>query len=542
MAFRSALSLGINLRFVDDRTDNAAKEARSRLWWSIFGLEHSIACLTGRVSFATEGLSSLPLPIPYEEEAFGMPEVIHLFEDMELRRRYLKPTLYQTDLEAHAHGEWLEEHEPSPSLFFYCVMDLVYIVQAVINKVYSVEGVRERSRQIEKRIRKYAIKMDNWLAKVPSAYQFASTGGNIRPTDDKFAREKFKLAMHYYSSKITLYRPCLTHTNTHFNSTSETSVRSESYSESTIKGNGGSGNGSGSGSGEGGGGGKEGGKGEEKTERRTRFRTEMSISCLRASCALVSLLPDEPDVIHLSTLSPWWEHLHCLMQATTALLLGLSNWPTSLPVEEKHSSSATAAEPNMPFGPRGHAAVPRASAPRIQGRGAATAAGGGLYTTATVPALDVATVVFNTKKAIRWLFHIAVAGHDTAACRAFALCIGFMRQIAPTVGIDVDDLPEIEALESIRNAKEDKSAFSVHQGVYTGAGAGVGVGAAQAGTGANVPEAPGTGPGEGGTGGMQSDSDSEDEGVRLSESELEAMEMMVDNGSGSEDWGYWGGE
>lgn len=541
MAFRSALSLGINLRFVDDRTDSAAKEARSRLWWSIFSLEHYIACLTGRVSFATERLSSLPLPIPYEEEDFGKPDVVHLFEDLKLRRRYLKPTLYQTDLEAHAHGEWLNERDPCPSLFFNCVIDLVYIVQAVINKVYSIEGVRERSRQIEKRIRKYAIKMDNWLAKVPSAYQFTSVGGDFRPTDDKFAREKFKLAIHYYSSKITLYRPCLSHTDTHFNTTSQTSARSESLSESTQKGN------SGSHSGSGDVGEKEGEKGTGrgvKDNRRTRFRTEMSLSCLRASCALISLVPDEPDLIYLSTISPWWEHLHCLTQATTALLLGLSNWPTSLPAEEKRSSSATATEPNMPFGPRGHATVLGSSAPGSSIHGEEGGEEFNANPNTAVPPLDVATVVANTKKALRWIFHIAVAGHDTAACRAFVLCVGFMKQIAPTVGIDVSDLPEVEALASIRDEKEHTTP-SVQGGVS------VGVGAAHAGTGADVHEAPGPGPGEGGAGGMQSESEGEDEGMgtgmRMNEHEMENAQDMVDDtwsgsGTGSEEWGYWGGE
>lgn len=541
MAFRSALSLGINLRFVDDRTDDAAKEARSRLWWSIYTLEHSIACLTGRVSFATEGLSSVPFPIPYEEEAFGKPDAIRLFQSRRLRRKYLKPTLYQTDLEAHAHGEWLGEHDPSPSLFFYCVVDLVYIVQAVINKVYSIEGVRERSRQIEKRIRKYAAKMDNWLAKVPGAYQFTTfpTGGDIQSASDKFAREKFKLAMHYYSSKITLYRPCLSHSSSHSDVTPETRARSGSYpSESTGVGSGGSGSGSG-----GAGGGRGG------NERHTRFRTEMSLSCLRASCALISLLPDEPDIVHLSTLSPWWEHLHCLVQATTALLLGLSNWPTSLPEEEKHSSSATASAPNMTYRSPGDAPVPDIP---VQGGRTNTNANANTATSRTsVPTLDVATVVSNTKKALRWLFHIAVAGHDDGARRAFVLCIGFMRHIAPTVGIDVDDLPEIQALASITDEVKEIPTPSIHTDMHMYAGGGN--------TGVDVPETPGTGPGEGDAGDMQSESESESEGDLEGEMERNQMRLeQVDatgglsgdpssmnrsgGGSGSDEWGYWGGE
>lgn len=520
MAFRSALSLGINLRFVDDRTDDAAKEARSRLWWSIYTLEHCIASLTGRVSCASESLSSVPLPIPFDEEAFGSPHVTQLFHDKSLRQRFLKPTLFQTDEESRLHAEWLDGCEPCPSLFFFCVVDLVFIAQAVVNRVYSIEGIRERSSRIEKRIRKYAIKMDNWLAKVPSPYRFTrtagkeATNGDIRFFDSEnlgvdsvnCAREKFNLAMHFYSSKITLCRPCLTHSdarssspfpnistststspsistgpgNTNPNSHSESNLSNPSEPTSRSDSNPGvlpnantntntSTN------------------GPAKDHHRMRFRTEMSLSCLRASCALISLLPDEPDIIRLNRLSPWWEFLHYLMQATTALLLGLASWPTSPPAEEKYASPSTTTNttPVMPF--------------------SATSS-----TTSSAPAtttLEVPTVVVAAKKALHWLFHMAAAaggggggtGTDSAARRAFVLCDGFMRRIAPSVGVDVDDLPEVGALSA-----------HVAQGDDVLAGTGAGVGAA----------APGTGPGEGGVGGAK--------GANESEAEMERNEVRFE--------------
>ncbi|OJJ83968.1 uncharacterized protein ASPGLDRAFT_126979 [Aspergillus glaucus CBS 516.65] len=389
MAFRSALSLGINLRFVDDRTDHGAKEARSRLWWSIYILEHSIAGLTGRVSCASEGLSSVPLPVPYEEEYFDRPDVLKLFQEIPLRQKYLKPTLFQSDEESRAHGEWLEKCGPSPSSFFFCSVDLVFITQAIINKVYSIEGIRERSGQIEQRIRKYGIKLDNWLFKVPSMYQFTTTGGREALNGDinlSFAREKFSLAMHFYSSKITLCRPCLTHANAR-NITPSTDIGPSQTAngddndttnpkDTDID--------------------SDGDTSDATNPRRARFRTEMALSCLRASCALLSLLPNEPDILSLNHLAPWWHHLHYIMQATTALLLGLGSWPTSPPAEEKYSTSVQAP-------------------------------------------------IFGTSKALRWLYHMSVHG-DPAARRAFILSDSFMRRIAPNLGIDVSDLPEVETL------------------------------------------------------------------------------------------------
>lgn len=483
MAFRSALSLGINLRFVDDWTDHAAKEARSRLWWSIYILEHSIAGLTGRVSCASEGLSSVPLPVPYEEEYFDRPDVLKLFQDINLRQKYFKPTLFQSDEESRAHGEWLEKCGPSPSSFFFCFVDLVFITQAIINKVYSIEGIRERSGQIEQRIRKYGIKLDNWLAKVPSVYRFTTTGGrealngdiNLLVTSEfdgdegkekeserNFAREKFSLAMHFYSSKITLCRPCLTHANarniapstdigpshTANGDDNDTNNPKDADTDGDTDGDDDNSNRCTSDP-----------ISESNTStyttqaditrsnptphlhpipntskaRRVRFRTEMSLSCLRASCALLSLLPDEPDILSLTRLSPWWHHLHYIMQATTALLLGLSSWPTSPPAEEKYSTSVQAPV----FG----TAVPtEASAdPGSEGDG-----GTGPRMN-PLPTLQVATVIDCTKKALRWLYHMSVHG-DTAARRAFVLSDSFMRRIAPNLGISVDDLPEVDAL------------------------------------------------------------------------------------------------
>ena len=444
MAFRSALSLGINLRFVDDRTHHTAKEARSRLWWSIYTLEHSIAALTGRVSCASEGLSSVPMPIPYEEDGFDDPTVLHLFQDISLRHIVLKPTLFQSDEDSRSHGVWLEQCPPSPSLYFYCLVDLVFITQAVIGKVYSIEGIRERSGQIEQRIRKYGIKLDNWLAKVPSVYRFTANGGREAISDfnlfsgsgvdrlddpdggdSDHKRERFSLAMHFYSAKITLCRPCLTHANSRTETpcpshtttaASSTTITAAATPNASNTGNIPC-------------------DSSNESSHRSRFRTEMSLSCLRASCALISLLPNEPDVISLTRLSPWWHNLHYIMQATTALVLGLARWPTSPPSEEKPSTSTSTSTSTTT--PSTTNTDTDTTTPNMNVNGNPT----------PVPTLSVIAVISATKKALRWLHAMACARDgENAARRAFVLCDSFMRRIAPTVGVDVGDLPEVTAL------------------------------------------------------------------------------------------------
>ncbi|RHZ67268.1 hypothetical protein CDV55_102357 [Aspergillus turcosus] len=418
MAFRSALSLGINLRFEDDRTHHASKEARSRLWWSIYAVEHLLTATTGRASCVGEGLSAAPLPIPFEEENFDKPHVLRFFQDPSLRASQLKLTLFETDEEAQSKAQWLATCEPSPSLFFHCFVDLCAITQAVINKVYSIQGLRDTASQVEQRVRKYSAKLDTWLAQLPPAYRFTThphPHDTLHLPDDAFMRERVCLAIAYYSARITISRPCLTHTHpkpkdpskddpskdpsskepSSLSSSPETPdlqpPKSTTRSTSTTTndpstGPSNSSNPSNPTSG--------------STTASTR-RTNLSASCLRSACTLLSILPDQADPTWLLRFSPWWSILHYLMQATTALLLSLS------------SSDV------LPSTPLPNAAT-------------------------YGPAPDTQAVIRCTKKSLRWLH--AMGKVNAASRRAFVLCDSFMRRIAPSVGVEVGDLPDGSAL------------------------------------------------------------------------------------------------
>ncbi|OJJ48135.1 hypothetical protein ASPZODRAFT_130073 [Penicilliopsis zonata CBS 506.65] len=361
MAFRSAISLGINLRLVDNRTHDGSKEARGRLWWSLYVLEHLLTAITGRVSGLTEGLSSVSVPVPYEEEIFDTPVVQRLFQDGAWRETCLKPTLFEAeDEEGQVTAEWLAGCDPGPSLFFFLAVDLAMITQAIINRIYSIEGLRDKGSQVESRILRFDARLDSWLRKVPDAYRF--TNGTTTTTTTTAAdaarlsssRERVTLAMGYYSARITLYRPCLTSSTRLVlgSSSSGTAVPVPAPVPSPVP---------------------------------SKFKMAKAVICLQSACALISTLPDEPDVSWLAHTTPWWNVLHYLMQATTALLLGLSS-----------SSSADTA-------------------------------------------LSSSTILEHVKKAIRWLYQLGVS--HAASRRAFNLCAGFLRRLAPVLRVDVSDLP-----------------------------------------------------------------------------------------------------
>ncbi|KAJ5681443.1 uncharacterized protein N7477_001383 [Penicillium maclennaniae] len=361
LALRSALSLGINLRLTDDRTHNASKEARCRLWWSIYCLENLLTSMHGRASGVGEGVCSVPLPIPVEEEYFEKPDVQRLFHDYQARDDHLRATIFETPtnhIPQPAATSWISQCSPSPSLFFYYLVDLALISQSVINKIYSIEGIREGTSQIEYRLQKYATLMDRWLAKLPSNYQFTipSSGPwhlnhpKLDDTSAPYVRECVCLAMSYFSSRIALCRPCLSHSHS-----------------------------------------------QNPGDSRTKLRSEMATQCLQAACALISILPETPNISWLARVAPWWSVLHFLMQATTALLLGLS-----------------------------HASVTD-------------------YSTSTSPMsvplneIDLKAAIVETRKVFFWIHAMAVV--DPAARRAFLLVESVMRRIAGSLNVDLKDWP-----------------------------------------------------------------------------------------------------
>ncbi|GKZ26885.1 hypothetical protein AbraCBS73388_003274 [Aspergillus brasiliensis] len=373
MAFRSAISLGINLRFVDDRTQYPAKEARIRLWWSIFLLEHLLTAITGRVSCVGESLSATPLPIPFEEEAFARPDVLPLFQDSVSRMNRLKLTLLQTEEEARASESWLASCEPSPSLFFHCSVDLAAIGQDIINNVYGIQALNDCDSQFEQQIRKYSSILDIWLSKVPEAYRFTSVHSDevdiSSDNNSQWERERISLAMSYYSTRIMLCRPCLTHTGSPLSTQSPNPAVAQHACPNS----------------------------RPNSSSRTQFRSSMALMCVRSARSLLAFLPRTPDIMWITAMTPWWCILHYIMQATTAILCHLSSWPP---------------------GPSEHPAHPIFS--------------------------DLESTVREIKKAMRWLHHMAY--RHAAPGRAFRQCNSILRRIAPSLGIDLSDLPDCRDL------------------------------------------------------------------------------------------------
>ena len=108
--------------------------------------------------------------------------------------------------------------------------------------------------------------------------------------------------------------------------------------------------------------------------------------CVRAAKGMMDLLPEEPNTVGLYKVAPWWCLLHHLMQSTTILMLELSFRADHMPQEAEEL-------------------------------------------------LDC------TKKAVYWLHQMS--GESMAAERAWKNCNTMLRRLAPKIGREVNDLPNV---------------------------------------------------------------------------------------------------
>ena len=64
------------------------------------------------------------------------------------------------------------------------------------------------------------------------------------------------------------------------------------------------------------------------------FANTTALSYLRASLAIIALLPDQPDLAWCYQVPQWWDLLHVLTQATVILLLHISIYPVLAKLKE----------------------------------------------------------------------------------------------------------------------------------------------------------------------------------------------------------------
>ncbi|KAJ5091291.1 hypothetical protein NUU61_006161 [Penicillium alfredii] len=122
-------------------------------------------------------------------------------------------------------------------------------------------------------------------------------------------------------------------------------------------------------------------------DKTQEFCSKTAAECVESACHMLTLFPDTPDAALLYRISPWWCTLHYLMQAATVLLMELAFRAQHVP--EKATMVSKAA-----------------------------------------------------KKALDWLSTLSKV--NMASERAWKLCDGFLRRLAPHMETELADFPGSE--------------------------------------------------------------------------------------------------
>ncbi|KGO64406.1 Transcription factor, fungi [Penicillium italicum] len=297
IATRSAIALGLNLRITNERFDLESKESRKRLWWSIFYLEHILSVMTGRVSYLGDGCCTVSPPMPSVKPECLVPGCL-VPSPGDLGHACLAQgyDIQWTNSLQHEHlasqQEWLKAIGTSPSSYFFYLVDLIMITQTITNRVYSTDILQNGWAQAESRIGLYSKKLDQWVSGLHTSFAFEGSHGG--PLSGTPSQNQVSLALHYYSARIILNRPCLT------------LPKIDQENGARLP--------------------------------RSRFSNSTTLACLRASLGLIAVLPKQPDMDWAHNVAPWWCLLHFVMQSTTVLLLQMSIGP--VPVKSHKNATA----------------------------------------------------------------------------------------------------------------------------------------------------------------------------------------------------------
>ncbi|QKX62124.1 uncharacterized protein TRUGW13939_09280 [Talaromyces rugulosus] len=282
IASRSGISLGLHLRNTS-RIELSSTKTRCRVWWSIFYLEHRLSVITSRPSCIPDNTSSVYPPVPVEEKDYDLPHIRLLLEDHRYRERHLHWTLGRNDTSS-TRQQLLHSAGLSSAVYFFHQTDLAKITHAITNGVYNIDVLMHGWERIAGRIDLYSAKLDDWLSSLVPPLRF--TDERRRKFPSLTNSYQISLALHFYSTRIVLGRPCLTRPGTD----TDTGI----------------------------------------IYPRSGFDNDISLICLQSALDLISIFPDEPNPVWLFKSTPWWCVLHFIMQSVSVLLVHLSIGPVNM--------------------------------------------------------------------------------------------------------------------------------------------------------------------------------------------------------------------
>ncbi|RPB09768.1 hypothetical protein P167DRAFT_538282 [Morchella conica CCBAS932] len=319
LAIRYSQTLGLNLRNDVPELDEAEKEMRVRMWYSLYSLEYLLCIMTGRPSCIHERDCSVPMPRPVDEEQYPMedgfdialrkysetaspnsqppsakPSAVSspfIFRNSPPTPQLPGPSVPASNISSAPSPSSTTSKQATsgssrtsisflssgtyPSTYFVEHTKLNQITAEVLSNLYS-PATRSRSwSDIQGTISAMELKVMKWRADLPNLLDFGK-----RQRDQLYYRQRMNLAFQYHYIRIIINRPCLCRLNYY-------RIPNES-------------------------------------NRSRGFNRSAAATCIEAARETVALLPDEPNPVGLISSSPWWCLLHYLVSAGTILMVEMA--------------------------------------------------------------------------------------------------------------------------------------------------------------------------------------------------------------------------
>ena len=310
MAIRAATALGINMRNESSKTPDSLKEIRYRVWWALYMLEQQLGNLTGRRTSVSDDDCTAPLPVPYEEDQFQSPAAASLLSN-DMQRGGRNPTTTShspnaanstpasdrsrsgffflifmcrsSSTQQFPEIPWAKNVSPNSSLYFLHYVQLGRLNQDVLGKLYTNLAPLRKWSQVQSTISELNTNIESWCRSLPAGFDFKR-----KQRDREFLEPRLSLAFFYYSTRMTINRPCLCRL--------EEKIRNQSF-------------------------------------KSKEFNRVTAAQCVKSAQEMLHLVPDEPNIVGLNSVGPWVQILHYLVQAATVLMLELSFRSTHMPQE-----------------------------------------------------------------------------------------------------------------------------------------------------------------------------------------------------------------
>lgn len=284
---RFGYALGLHIRNEDRNAGAAKKEVLSRIWWSHYTLESTLAVLTGRPSLRVDKGCSVPLPLPISSEEIDGTLIESKFGSSLAMSTGLLPrernATAPSGISAGYTIQAISDYSPSVNVpansgsYLRCVIKLGEITHAALN-LYASGAVGESWRSVQKLIEVMTEEIEMWATTLPDGLNFSNRDV---VSEHPYKREQITLAFLYHSTRILITRPCLCRLDRRIKRQSATS---KVFNQSTA------------------------------------------LTCLESAKSIARLLPDDPelDSVQIYLMGPWWTMVHNIMQSLVVLILDIS--------------------------------------------------------------------------------------------------------------------------------------------------------------------------------------------------------------------------